>query len=143
MRTASRILVLSSCVAVAALIGCESSERPTYRVSGKVQWKGQPVPKGLIYFEPDLHRSNDGPQGFAMIENGQYDTGQGGRNVVAGPHVVRVEGYDGKEGHELPLGRLIFSEYSFEHDLPGEYSNLDIDVPATHSAKTRPTVTVP
>jgi len=115
-------------------VGCESSERPTFRVSGEVQWKGQPVPKGLIYFEPDLQQQNDGPQGFALIENGKYDTGRDGRNVIPGPHIVRVEGYDGKEGSELPLGRLIFTEYSFQHELPGEHSTLDIDVPAGGAA---------
>lgn len=133
------------CLLVVLLIspGCDSGGRPTYRVSGKVTWKGKPVPKGLIYFDPDVRKSNDGPQGYALISDGQFDTGIEGRNVAEGPHIVRVEGYDGQEGSELPLGRLIFTEYTFDKDLPAEPSKLDIEVPDVVPKKTAPEIINP
>ncbi len=141
LRTRLSLLALL-CLTFTLLLGCDSGGRPTYPVSGKVTWKGQPVPKGLIYFDPDVHQANDGPQGFALIVNGQYDTRSDGRNVIEGPHIVRVEGYDGQEGSELPLGRLIFSEYAFNHELPAKQSTLDIDVPENYQ-KSAPAFIVP
>ena len=63
-------------------IGCGNEK--TYRVSGKVTFKGQPVPEGRIFFMPDPSKGNKGPSGSAEIKNGRYDTDAGGRGVVGG-----------------------------------------------------------
>ena len=67
------------------LAGC--GRGPTlYQVSGRVTYDGQPLPAGVIYFDPDVTRNHDGPQGYAVIKNGTYNTSaRGGRGVVGGP----------------------------------------------------------
>jgi hypothetical protein len=91
------------------------------------------VPAGEIYFDPDVSKGNDGPQGFARIKDGQYDTRQGGVAAGSGPHVVRIFGFDGKTppGEDLPLGRRLFSEYKASADIPDQGdAKLDFEVPA-------------
>src|SRR4051812_34015259 len=96
---------LSGAAGVLLLCGC--TRGPTlYPVSGTVVFKGEPVPAGVIFFDPDISQKNDGPQGYAMIKDGKYSTAaEGGRGVVGGPYLVRIEAFDGKPGRELPLGQ--------------------------------------
>src|SRR5690348_2686083 len=66
-----------------------------HRVSGKVTFKGAPVPAGRIYFTPDSTKGNTGPTGYADIKDGAYDTAAaGGQGVTGGPVVVAIEGND-------------------------------------------------
>jgi hypothetical protein len=120
-----RTLVWSVLVVVAAA-GCGGEER-LYHVAGTVTFDGKPVPKGVIFFDP----VGTGPQGFASIENGRFDTAQpnGGRGVRAGPHAVRVGGYDGKPGNEQPLGNALFPEFTATREFPPADSSYDVDVP--------------
>src|SRR5689334_21940760 len=78
--------------ALAALAGCAQQEK-LYRVSGVVTHSGKPIPKGVIHFDPVA----DGPQGFANIVDGRYDTAQQGKGVRGGEYAIRVNGFDGKE----------------------------------------------
>jgi hypothetical protein len=110
-------------------IGC--SNRPNlYQVSGTVTYAGKPLPAGVIFFDPDFTRQNDGPQGYALIKDGRYDTAaQGGKGVVGGPYVARIDGFDGKPGRELPMGSAIFTRYQKPIDLPKGAATQDFDVP--------------
>ena len=72
--------------------GCSPQEK-LHRVSGVVTHNGKPIPKGLIFFDPQA----DGPQGFANIVNGKYDTAEQGQGVRGGAYNVRVNGFDGVE----------------------------------------------
>ncbi len=102
-----------------------------HHISGQVLYDGKPVPAGEIYFDPDVTKGHDGPQGFARIQDGQYDTREVGKAVAAGPHVVRIFGFDGKPGPELPLGRALFAEYTTPADIPDRGdATLDFQVPA-------------
>jgi hypothetical protein len=108
--------------------GCGGSKR--YEVSGRVTYDGRPLPAGVIYFDPDVTRRNDGPQGYAIIKDGAYSTAaKGGRGVAGGPYVVRIEGFDGKPGAELPLGKSLFTGYQERRDLPQARSEQDFAVP--------------
>jgi len=83
-------------IATVACVGCGDQSNRN-RVSGSVTLDGQPVPNGLITFEPDHSKGHTGPQGIARIVDGQYDTSAtGGRGVVGGPHRVRIDGYRGE-----------------------------------------------
>lgn len=125
-RTAS----LGIALACASLCGCGGSI-PIYEVSGTVTYQGKPLPAGVIYFDPDVTQKNDGPQGYAIIRDGQYNTdADGGMGVVGGAYLVRIEGFDGKPGNELPLGKPIFTDYQKAVDLPKANSTQDFDVPA-------------
>jgi hypothetical protein len=110
---------------IAAVAGCGPGEEKLHRVWGVVTHNGKPIPKGNIYFDPKV----DGPQGYAHIVNGNYDTAQEGQGVRGGAYDVRVNGYDGKPAHEAPFGQALFPEYAGTKDLPQEDSKFDLDIP--------------
>jgi len=109
---------------LAAMSGC-SKEEKLHRVSGTVTHNGKPIPKGLIFFDP----KTNGPQGFANIVDGKYDTVQQGKGVRGGSYDVRVNGFDGKVANEAPFGQALFPEYTGTKDLPQEDSTYDLEVP--------------
>lgn len=87
---------VNSLVLLAAIVlfaGCGGSEGPQrYRVSGAVTLNGEPIPAGVITFEPDSSKGHTGPQGVATIRNGKFDTNDSGRGVIGGPHLIRIQG---------------------------------------------------
>jgi hypothetical protein len=105
-----------------------------HSVSGTVTYEGKPLPAGQIFFEADVTKGHDAPQGFAYIKDGQFNTEQGGRGVVGGDYVIRIQGFDGKPGNELPLGQPLFSDYVESRNLPRGPSRLEFSVP-THGKK--------
>jgi hypothetical protein len=108
--------------------GCGGPVR--YHVSGQVTYDGQPLPAGVLYLDPDVTRRNDGPQGYAIIKDGSYSTSAaGGRGVVGGAYVARIEGFDGRPGQELPLGKPLFTDFRQSLDLPAADVRQDFSVP--------------
>jgi hypothetical protein len=105
-------------------------------VSGQVLFNGKPVPTGEIYFDPDVKKGHDGPQGFARIIDGRYDTRAKGVPLTAGPHVVRIFGFDGqaRPNEELPFGARLFAEYTTAADVPAGGGTLDFEVPGPRRA---------
>ena len=132
--TRDRIGITSLAVALLALgltSGCGGSGGPTrYSLEGAVTFDGQPIPTGEIRFEPDTSQDNSGPAGHAIIEDGRYVTSSG-KGTVGGPHIVRIEGLDGKASGEMPYGNPLFEDYKVILDLPKEDTSHDFDVPAT------------
>jgi len=116
---------LTLVLGLAVLAGCGPSEEKLYRVSGVVSYDGKPIPKGNIFFDPKV----DGPQGYAHIVNGKYDTAAEGKGIRGGMYDVRVNGFDGKEANEAPFGQALFPEYTGTKELPQEDSAYDLDVP--------------
>lgn len=117
--------------------GCGGGPKQNH-LSGRVQFDGKPLPAGEIYFDPDLAKGNDGPQGFARIKDGQYDTRQSNTPAGSGAYVVRILGFDGKTppGVDLPLGRPLFAEYKTATDIPDQKDGkLDFEVPAKAAAR--------
>jgi len=116
-------VALLGCIAAA---GCTSDSGPTrYRVSGEVRVNGEPVPYGEILFTPDSSKSNSGPQGIAMIQNGKYDTaGTRAPGVAGGSTVVLVTSLADNKGK-------LICEYQFSLDLPKADSTHNIEVPAS------------
>jgi len=108
---------------ILALLGC-SNEEKLHRVSGTVTHNGKPIPKGLIFFDP----RTKGPQGFANIVDGKYDTAQQGKGIRGGSYDIRVNGFDGKVGNEAPFGQALFPEYTGTEDLPTADSTYDLDI---------------
>lgn len=88
----SAVLLLTS--------GCGGGGIKLQHVSGKATFAGKPIAYGTIEFVPDATRGTKGPAGTAEIINGEYSTRKAnGRGVIAGPHVVRITGYE-----EKPVG---------------------------------------
>ena len=112
------------------LYGC--SRGPSFNdVSGTVTFDGKPVPAGRIYFNPDFSKGNDGPQGFADIKDGKYDTRNKGQGHAGGPMVISVEGFDGKSENPDSVGKPIFVAYEIKRELPKGPSVQALEVPAS------------
>jgi len=110
------------------LAGCKGKQR-LFNVKGTVKYGEDPLPAGVIYFDPEAGK-NSGPQGYAIIKDGQFDTAaEGGKGVTGGPYLIRIEGFDGKPGKELPLGKPIFTDFKKSLDLPKADSDQEIEVP--------------
>ncbi len=110
-------------------LGCGGGPH-LYAVDGAVTVAGQPVPAGMIIFEPDLSKGPDGPRGNAPIKNGRYDSRfESGSPPMAGAMRVRILGYNGRPHGELPFGDLI-CDHDTEIDLPARPSTHDFNVPA-------------
>jgi len=118
--------------------GCGSQEN-SYRVSGKVTYDGKPVPAGRVIFEPDAAKGNTGPQGFAVITNGEFDTARpGSKGSIGGPMLVKIDGFDGvPRGEEgPPLGTPLFPAGDVQElDLPKADSTHDFAIPQTQASR--------
>jgi hypothetical protein len=131
--TLLRQFVCASVAALCLLSGCGGAK--TARVSGKITFKGQPVPAGKIYFLPDTAKGGTGQPGFADIKDGQYDTAApGGQAGVIGPVLVSITGVDPhKKPEKSPnaevTATLLFEKYETTADLAGGDVKLDFDVP--------------
>jgi len=119
-----------SFLAIVLAAGCTNA-RPVFNVSGTVTFDGQPVPAGIIYFNPDFSQGNDGPQGVADIKDGKFDTSKGGRGHCGGAMVVRIEGFDGKSPDPKSVGKPLFVAFELNRDLPRQNSSQDFEVPAS------------
>jgi hypothetical protein len=118
------------------LAGCGDGTQRV-RVSGQVTFQGKPVKYGNLVFEPDQSRGNRGPQGYARISDGMYDTNNAGTGPCPGPQVVYIEGYPELDGGAPRKSRLVF-KHRTTADLSGKTATVDFDVPA--SAAYRETV---
>src|SRR3954453_1111331 len=80
-------------VGLVAVVGCSSDDTGLgrrYAVSGTVKYKGDPVSKGSITFEP---ASKDGRHATGTIENGSYTlstSGAEGEGALPGDYKVIV-----------------------------------------------------
>lgn len=111
------------------LVGC-SSGAPNYRVRGDVTYAGEPVPTGTVLFEPDPAKGNKGRGVMAEIKDGKYET-PAGVGIVGGPHIVRVQGFDGKgdpRGESL-RGRPLFPETALAIEFPEQDTTHDFHIP--------------
>ena len=97
-----RILLLVSCVVL--VFGCSSKPKLS-QLSGKVTFKGHPVPAGFISFTPDVANGNNGQITVLQVKDGAYDSAQknppgikpgfpvtsprfNGRELRAGAHTI-------------------------------------------------------
>lgn len=124
-------------VMVLGMMGCGTGEEgpARYPVSGSVTYDGQPVPRGTVAFEPDSSKGNNGPAVVAPIQDGRYETASGA-GTVGGPHLVRIEGFDGQpttlpDGMAMPDGKKLFPDFSTTAELPNEAATQDFDVPVS------------
>jgi hypothetical protein len=113
------------------LFGCSRTEPSLFHVSGTVTFDGKPVVAGRVDFFPDVVQGNDGPQGFALIKDGRFDTRQGGQGHAGGPMVIRIEGFDGQSDNPRHFGSPIFKPYEIQRDLPKEPGEQTFEVPAS------------
>jgi hypothetical protein len=121
-----RAVALVACWSAVLLAGgCSSDAEPkSYRVSGEAKYDGKAIPYGEVLFTPDGAAGNSGPQGIAIIHDGQYDTNTvEGKGIAGGPTVIRVTALDKQGGNLL-------CEVEYKADLPRADGTHNIDVPA-------------
>jgi hypothetical protein len=138
MLRATVILLFStmSCL----LCGCSSGSKTTFDVKGTVTFDGKLVPAGRIDFYPDFTQGNDGPQGFAIIKDGVFDTSKpGGQGHAGGAMLIKVEGFDGKSDNPQFFGTPIFRVHEFKRELSRGSSVENFEVPASAAEDFTPT----
>ena len=128
-----RLGAAAAILAVTCAPGCRPPGPPRHRVTGTVTHGGKPVALGRIVFEPDATRGNAGPQGFAPIENGRYDTAAPHcKGSVGGPMIVIIDGMEVSGGADASAsGRLLFPTHEERIDLPRADATRDFVVPVT------------
>lgn len=129
MNTASKSMLLATVVA-GALVGCGGRTDGIYHVTGTITFNGQPVPSGVIYFDPDTAKGNRGQQGSALIRDGKFDTAaEYGRGIAGGAQRIRISGFDGQNINETQLyGNRLFPDYNEVKEMPLEDCKLDFAI---------------
>jgi len=111
---------------LALVVGC-SSEPPMAQVSGKVTFKGQPVPAGWISFIPE---SGKGSARVCQIKDGMYDSATEKQpGVYPGKNLIKIAGFDGKK---IPLwgqGKQIFNPVDLTFEIPAGSTTKDFEIP--------------
>jgi len=121
--------VATAVLVAAAAVGCGPDGPARHRVHGTVTYAGRPVPVGRIVFEPDVLKGNRGPQGFAVVEEGRFDTAvKQGRGTSGGPMVVTIDAFDtpGPGQAATPL----VTNHQEHCDLPTADTELTFDLKA-------------
>lgn len=125
--------ILATVCGLVGFSGCgNDSYAPRYQVSGTVTYAGQPLPSGLVKFEPDVEKGGTGPGSYAPIKNGVYRTEEG---VCAGPMKVSICGFEEdaieivKDGEFALEGTQIFKEYPTQAEIKNEDTVINFEVP--------------
>jgi hypothetical protein len=137
-RLIRRLLGGAAVFALAAAVGC-SSQPELAQLSGKVTFKGQPVPAGWISFTPEPGK---GSVKVCQIKDGVYDSSKEGEpGIHPGKNLVKIAGFDGKKIPFWGQGKQIFNPIDLEFDVPGGTSTKDFEVPesAGKNVKIQPT----
>ncbi len=121
---------------ILAAAGCGGESFQRTDLSGNVMFDGRPVPYGQIRFTPDKSKQHSGPQGYAEIVNGRYDTARSGQGILPGPHHVNVTAYDEKprrvedetSPESLKSKPPLFADYPLEQELKN--TTQDFSIPA-------------
>lgn len=114
-----------------AVTGCGPAGPKRFHLEGKVTYGGEPVPSGLIRFEPDATRGNAGPVGYAAIQNGHYTTATAGsKGSLEGPIVAYMTGGPAPDP-KVEFPTLWFVDYRTTLTLEPSrgVTIFDIDVP--------------
>src|SRR5262245_15346912 len=125
--------------AVALLLaGCGAPQRKVANLSGKVTFKGQPVPEGFINFLPDVPGGNRGEAKGFPIKNGEYNTATGQNpGVYPGANKVLISGFNGKPKNLWPQGEQIFNPIELDLTVAEGTNTKDFEVPASAGQNVR------
>ena len=115
--------------------GCGERGTQRIRVTGQVTFEGKPLPFGNITFEPDTAKGNRGPQGYARIQDGKYDTDLAGSGPNPGAQSVFIEGYPELGTSADNRSTRLVCSYRTTVDLPHEDAKKDFNVPATSARR--------
>lgn len=130
-----RVISLVTVCSLAIIAGCSKQEVKRFRAQGAVTFDGKPVPAGTVYFDPNAQKGNKGPQGFATIVDGKYDTNNGGQGHVGGAMKIRIVGLSASakaRTDDSPIPPL-FPEFVDAIDLKSADETRDFSVPKDYA----------
>jgi hypothetical protein len=112
--------------------GCGGDDIERLDLEGNATFAGDPIVYGTVEIVPE--EGHKGPAGFAEIVQGKYNTQDGGKGILKGPHRVLVTAYSAKpeavdtEGMANPPEppMPLFRNYSLKLDLQSTDQNLEI-----------------
>lgn len=112
-----------------ASVGCTSRPTPA-QLSGKVTFKGKPVPAGWISFTPDMGGATEEQVRLLIIQDGNYDSSSAGASgIVPGRYAIRIAGFDGKTIPHFGQGKQIFNPVEEACEVPAGTSTKDFVIP--------------
>jgi hypothetical protein len=130
-----RNLLVVAVLVLPLAAGC-SSKGKYAQISGKVTFKGQPIPAGWISFTPDVAAGGTGKIKVFQIKDGVYDSAQevpaskeDQPGLKPGVHLIRIAGFDGKKIPFWGQGKQIFNEIQDKHTVPEGTSTKDFVIP--------------
>lgn len=131
MQRTFEVCVIALCVVASSLaVGCGPATNVGNRASGKVTFKGGPIPAGTIYFDPA--GGGTGNQGVAKIVDGTYDTASTGMGAPTGSVTVRIEGFE--KGPSSGTMGPILCKWETTADFTEGENAKDFEVPETAAA---------
>ena len=134
-RTVAMLLIAP---VLAAIVGCgEGAGAGKYQVSGRVTFKGQPLPEGEILFMPDTSAGNEGPASIVYVKDGKYST-QPGKGLVGGAYKFEVEGFETKAEQDQdgePVVERLFETFVSQHEFDAQDSTFDFEVEVPEKKK--------
>jgi hypothetical protein len=142
---AVRLLLLVVCLGWAT--GCSSQPKAAH-LSGKVTFKGQPVPAGWISFTPDVGAGGRGKIKTLQIKDGIYDSStevplnkDEPAGLYPGPCLIKIAGFDGKKIPFYGQGKQIFNPVDEKFTVTDGTSTKDWVIPesAGHNVRIQPT----
>jgi hypothetical protein len=136
--TGRRFVLLFLPVALVVALGCGNKKRTVSQLSGKVTFKGKPVPAGFINFMPDVTGGNSGEVKSFPIVDGNYNTAEGDNpGVYQGANKVMISGFDGKPLDLWPKGKQIFNPIDLNESVPDGTNTKDFVVPESAGQNVR------
>ncbi|MFI4876302.1 MAG: hypothetical protein ACIALR_13215 [Blastopirellula sp. JB062] len=111
--------------------GCGGEVSLHDRASGRVTFKGAPVPVGVIQFTPDASKGGNGAVGFAEVREGAYDTDASGSGINSGAYIVTIDAYSLKnvDPDLKPNGDALVVGYERKITIEaGQASSLDFEL---------------
>jgi hypothetical protein len=137
--------ILPVAAIVVLLVGCSAKPKAA-QLSGKVTFKGQPVPAGYIAFTPDVGAGGTGSIKVLQIKDGVYDSSKEPpeQALTPGPYLVRIAGFDGKTIPFWGQGKQIFNAVDDTFTVPDGVSTKDFVIPesAGQNVKILPTADI-
>lgn len=123
--------VCLSCIGIFA--GCSKAGPDGVDVWGSVEWKGIPVPSGIVTFTPDMAKGNRGHQGWAIIENGQFDTRKtSSKTAPKGACIVTVSDKQPSTDPSHPRGTSLILKYDEAKEMPTASGEFNLVIPETY-----------
>ena len=118
-----------SLLILATVVGCSSKPEPA-QLSGKVTFKGQPVPAGYISFTPDVAAGTLGHIKVMQIKDGAYDSAKESEpGINPGVYQITIAGFDGKRIPYFGQGKQIFNPIQDSFTVPDGKTTKDFVIP--------------